>query len=750
MKYTQNGLIVHQIIMGNLLNYNSIFFFTLRIKLIIFIKYIYFCEFHTNSMKKFRILNTYYKLLLLIISTSILFFLLYVALYVYTTQQENLVYKTTYKQYSNEVSLLTQLNSKTLVATIVDITFWDDLEMFTKAKDENWYNTYVASQFETYEADYLGVYGIDNKFIIKTSNSKIKTDRFIPIQVMAQLYQSKLIRFYMQIPEGIIEVFGATIHPSNDPKKNKTKPSGYFFMARLLDKNYCNNLNKISNSEVSVAKRNTEANSGKDVLETTVKLKDYKNTEVANLVFKRPFNLHFKNTKEILIILILASLINIFIYLYYSRRWIYMPLKTITDILETANESSIINLKKASGEFGYIGNLFQENSHQRKQLELSKEKAEESDRLKSSFLANLSHEIRTPMNAIVGFSDLLNEPNLSQEVRQEYLKIIKSCGINLVSIIEDLIEMSKIDAKQISPNFKGIDIDNCINELYETIKVTIPKEKEIELQLIECKNPIQKNILTDGIKLKQVIVNLIANAIKFTEKGHITFGYQVNEKEKIIEFTVKDTGLGIDKENLKVIFDRFRRIEDEFSIELSGLGLGLAISKAYVEMLGGTIKVSSQIKVGSVFTFTIPLKYDETSPSTNQIIQENVFVRPTYETILIAEDDNINFLLLKRILELKKYTVLRAVNGQQAVDICKENSDVHLVFMDIKMPVLNGFEAFKMINSFNPNLPVIAQTAYSSAEDYERIMTLGFSGYISKPLDKSKIYELIDTVFRKS
>ncbi|MBX9806980.1 MAG: response regulator [Flavobacteriaceae bacterium] len=701
-------------------------------------------------MKKFRILNTYYKLLLLIISTSILFFLLYVALYVYTTQQENHVYKTTYKQYSNEVSLLTQLNSKTLVATIVDITFWDDLEMFTKAKDENWYNTYVASQFETYEADYLGVYGIDNKFIIKTSNSKIKTDRFIPIQVMAQLYQSKLIRFYMQIPEGIIEVFGATIHPSNDPKKNKTKPSGYFFMARLLDKNYCNNLNKISNSEVSVAKRNTEANSGKDVLETTVKLKDYKNTEVANLVFKRPFNLHFKNTKEILIILILASLINIFIYLYYSRRWIYMPLKTITDILETANESSIINLKKAPGEFGYIGNLFEENSHQRKQLELSKEKAEESDRLKSSFLANLSHEIRTPMNAIVGFSDLLNEPNLSQEVRQEYLKIIKSCGINLVSIIEDLIEMSKIDAKQISPNFKGMDIDNCINELYETIKVTIPKEKEIELQLIECKNPIQKNILTDGIKLKQVIVNLIANAIKFTEKGHITFGYQVNEKEKIIEFTVKDTGLGIDKENLKVIFDRFRRIEDEFSIELSGLGLGLAISKAYVEMLGGTIKVSSQIKVGSVFTFTIPLKYDETSPISNQIIQENVFVRPTYETILIAEDDNINFLLLKRILELKKHTVLRAVNGQQAVDMCKANSDIHLVFMDIKMPVLNGFEAFKIIHSFNPNLPVIAQTAYSSAEDYERIMTLGFSGYISKPLDKSKIYELIATVFRKS
>jgi signal transduction histidine kinase len=701
-------------------------------------------------MKKFRDLNTYYKLLLLIISTSVLFFLLYVALYVYTTKQEHHVYTSTQAQYNSEVSSLIQLNSKTLIATIIDVTFWDELEKFTKTKDEKWYNTYVASQFETYEADYLGVYDIHNQFIIKTASSKIKTERFIPKVVFAKLYQSKLTHFYLKIPEGIIEVFGATIHPSNDPKKNKTKPSGYFFMARLLDKNYCDNLNKISSSDVSLVQPNRADTIEGDVLESVVKLKDYKNNEVANLVFKRPFNLHFKNTKEILIILMLASLINIFVYLYFSRRWIYRPLKTITNILETANEDSINNLKKAPGEFGYIGNLFEENSHQRKQLELSKEKAEESDKLKSSFLANLSHEIRTPMNAIVGFSDLLSEPNLTEENRKEYLRIIKSCGINLVSIIEDLIEMSKIDAKQISANLKGIDLETCMKELYETIKVTIPEDKEIEFSILECKNPIPKNILTDGIKLKQVLVNLIANAIKYTTKGRITFGYQLNENEKTIVFTVKDTGLGIDDENLKVIFDRFRRIEDEFSAELSGLGLGLAISKAYIEMLGGTIEVSSKINVGSVFTFTIPLKYDASISIENQIDQINVFIKSTYETILVAEDDNINFLLIKRILEIKKHTVLRAINGQEAVDMCRENPNIHLVFMDIKMPVLDGFEAFKIIHSFNPELPVIAQTAYTSTEDFEKIMDLGFAGYISKPLNKDKIFELIDAVFLKS
>jgi len=698
-------------------------------------------------MKNFRDLNTYYKLLVLIISTSVLFFLLYVALFIYTSKQENNLYKTTQKQYFNEVSSIIQLNSKAPISTITDITFWDELELFTKTKDKSWYENYIASQFETYEVDYLGVYDLDGQFITKTSNAKIKSAEFIPKQALKQLYKSKLMQFYVQIPEGVVEVYGATIHPSDDPKKNKSKPSGYFFMAKLIDKSYCKILDNFSSSTVNLVQLDTVSSIDKDVLKADLKLKDYNNVEVGVLEFTRPFNLHFKNTKEILIILILASLINILVYLYFSRKWIYKPLRFITDFLETGNEDSISRLKGEPGEFTYIGNLFEENDHQRKQLEVSKEKAEESDRLKSSFLANLSHEIRTPMNAIVGFSDLLNDPNLSEEAREEYLKIIQNCGINLVSIIEDLIEMSKIDSKQITPNIVSVDLATCIKELYETIKVTIPEEKELELHFVENVDAIHKNVLTDVIKLKQVIVNLISNAIKYTEKGKVTFGYLINELNNTIVFSVKDTGLGIDKENLKVIFDRFRRIEDEFSVELSGLGLGLAISKAYVEMLGGTIGVSSELKVGSVFTFTIPLKYDNVVPDQNQIRDVKVFDKPNNETILVAEDDNINFLLLKRILELKKYKVLRATNGQEAVDMCRTNSEIQLVFMDIKMPLLNGFQAFKKIHSFNPKLPIIAQTAYASVEDYEKITQAGFTAYVSKPLNKEKVFELLNSIF---
>ena len=227
-------------------------------------------------MKKFRDFNTYFKLLILIIGTSVLFFLLYVALYIYTTKQENNLYKTTQNQYYNEVTSIIQLHSKTPISTIIDVTFWDELKNFTESKDEKWYNTYVASQFETYEVDYIGAYTVEGQFIIKTANSKIKTKDFIPKEVMIRLYQSKLMRFYMKIPEGVVEVFGATIHPSNDPKKNKTKPSGYFFMARLLDQSYFKNIGNISSSDIKLVALNSASNVEVDALEAVVKLKDYK------------------------------------------------------------------------------------------------------------------------------------------------------------------------------------------------------------------------------------------------------------------------------------------------------------------------------------------------------------------------------------------------------------------------------------------------------------------------------------------
>ena len=692
-------------------------------------------------------LNTYSKLLLLIISTSIFFLLIYLSLYLYTVKEEEHFYKTTYDQYDKEVKSLFRLNSKTALSTIIDVTHWNELVNYTKTKEGKWYNKYIKSEFESYEADYIGVYGLDKKIINKTVSAKLKSVDFIPKAMMTVLHKSKLKRFYVKIPEGIVEVFGATIHASNDPKKNKTEPAGYFFMARLLEESFFNEVSNISSSKVSLASGEYVISHEDDFVVVGIDLKDWKNEVVAKVLFKRPFNLKYTNTKNILYIVILVSLLSIFVYAYHTKRWVYNPLKLIKNILETGNINAIESLKKSDGEFGYIGNLFEENSNQRKQLEISKKKAEESDRLKSSFLANLSHEIRTPMNAIMGFSDLLQDSNLDKKERIEYLKIIKNSGNSLVSIIEDLIEMSKIDALQIIPNYKGLDIENCITELYNAIRVTIPKDKDIQFYILENPEKIQENINTDETKLKQIIVNLITNALKFTDRGFVAFGYSVNKEKGYLEFKVEDSGMGISENYLKVIFDRFRRIEGDSTLDLSGLGLGLSITKAYVEMLGGEIKVESTLGLGSVFTFTIPLQVDHTVKAIQPKKVKSVTKNFGKEIILIAEDDAINFMLLRKIIQSKNHTVIWAKNGQEAVDICANNPNISVVFMDIRMPVINGFEAYEKIKAFKPELPVIAQTAYSSFEDKEKIMQLGFVDCVTKPLDKEKVYEILDTVF---
>lgn len=698
-------------------------------------------------MRFFFQLNTYYRLLLLAIGTCALFFILYLSLYFYTLKQEKSVYNSAYKEYQNEINSIFELNSKTPMATVLDISFWDELVDFIKYDDKEWYKDYVDAEFTNYEADYIGVYNLKHELLGKSLSSKLKTENFIPKEVDPLLHEKKSLRFYLQIPEGIVEVFAATIHPSDDPKKIKHQPSGYFYMARLLDSSFIHKTAELTSSQIKLVPTDYIDLNTEEHIAVMLDLKNWAGTSVAKLNFERPFNLSFNSTKKILFIIIVATLVNFFICLYYYRRWIYKPVNLITNILENGDEQFITQLKSLAGEFSHIGQLFEENNHQKKQLEIAKEKAEESDRLKSSFLANLSHEIRTPMNAIMGFSDLLENENLTEKEKSDYLKVIRNSGKNLVSIIEDLIEMSKIDANQINPNYNSIDLDKCISELYETIKITIPEEKKIKLSVQKSSEDLKRNILSDETKLKQILINLVTNAIKYTQNGMVLIGYQVNEIRGTIDIWVQDTGAGIEGKNLNIIFDRFRRGDDNLTTTLSGLGLGLSIIKAYIELLGGTIQVQSELGVGSTFSFSIPLKYDK-EPKT--LATEKKLPKQQHigkETILIAEDDDINFLLMNKLLSLKNYNVLRAKNGKEAVEICRTHQQIDLVFMDIKMPIMGGFEALKLIRQFNTTLPIIANTAYSSNEDKKEIMEAGFNGYLTKPIQKEKLFELFDHFF---
>ena len=688
--------------------------------------------------------STYFKVISLLSIVSIGLLLIVLSLYLYMRAQEKEIFKNSKELYENEINSLLKLNSESYGSVIGDITYWDEFVDFTKTKNIKWFNTSVANIIDTYNVEYLAAYDIDGNFITKVSTNKIKTKAFIPKEVFDKIREKKNDKFYLKIPEGIIEVYGATIHPSDDPFKNKTKPSGYFFMVRLLDRDYFTNIEEICSSKIKFYEGNEKAI--KTVF-TTVPLQDINKKEVAKLYFKRSYNIDFYITKSILAVMAIAILLAGGIFFYYANKWARLPLNLIKKILKKGDVTAIEELKMIKGEFRYMGKLFEENLKQKTELISSKIKAEESDKLKSAFLMNLSHEIRTPMNAIVGFSDLLLDNKITDEEKHEYVRIVQYNSRTLLSIVDDLIEMSKIDTNLIKPNYCNVNLVNLLNAVFESA-VFSNKNDNVIVKLQEPDEKIKGNIITDIVKLNQIIVNLLNNALKFTDEGFVILDYEVDEAKKLIIFHVRDSGIGMPDEFKNKIFKRFNKINAK-KISANE-GLGLAISKSYVEMLGGTISVETKEGLGSTFTFTIPLKYAEKDTDEVEKVHHIVnFNLGNEEVVLVAEDDNINFKLIEKLLKIFNFNVIRAKDGLEAVEICRTNSDIDLVFMDIKMPNLDGYGAFEKIRELNRTIPIIAQTSYSFPEEVEKIKQLGFNDFISKPLDKERLYELVKKYFNK-
>ena len=392
---------------------------------------------------------------------------------------------------------------------------------------------------------------------------------------------------------------------------------------------------------------------------------------------------------------------------------------------------------------GIIGISSDITERKRSEMELvnAKEKAEESDRLKTAFLNNISHEIRTPMNAIVGFSGLLNYPGLKPEKLKHYTDIMIQSSDQLLAIIDDIISIASIEAGQEKIQENEININLLCNLLNEQFSLKA-NDKNVKLSLKTVLADDEAVIITDVTKLTQILSNLIGNALKFTRQGYVNFGYRVKDNQ--FEFHVEDTGMGIPLDMLEKIFDRFRQIETTATRTFGGSGLGLSISKAYVEMLGGKMWLTSELDKGSVFYFTIP--YKKTNPEKlSDIPSVKEFNLNTTKVLLIAEDDNSNFMLLEEMLSDTGINIIRAANGLEAVKLCKSNPTIELVLMDIKMPEMDGCEATTQIKKFKPDLPIIAQTAYSTEADKNKALACGCSDFISKPINKklllSKIYE---------
>jgi PAS domain S-box-containing protein len=389
---------------------------------------------------------------------------------------------------------------------------------------------------------------------------------------------------------------------------------------------------------------------------------------------------------------------------------------------------------------------FVEDITERKQTEFelikAKEKAEESDRLKSAFLANMSHEIRTPMNGILGFAELLKDPNLTSDDQQDFIQIIQVSGARMLNTINNIVDISKIESGLTNVDIKETNINERMEFIYKFFK------PEVEIKglqfLFKSSLPAKEAIIkTDNEKVYGILTNLVKNAIKFTFEGSIEIGYE--KKGKYLEFFVKDTGEGIPQNQQQIIFERFRQGSDSLTRRYEGSGLGLSISKSYVEMLGGEIWVESAEGNGSTFYFTIPYNSvaEEKGVIIDAISEKEKEVEIKNLKTLIVEDDEISYSLLIRTVRKISTEVLHAITGFEAVEACRNNTDIDLVLMDIRMPKMDGLEATRQIRQFNKDVIIIAQTAYGFSSDCENALKAGCNDYISKPINKVLLYELI-------
>ena len=381
-------------------------------------------------------------------------------------------------------------------------------------------------------------------------------------------------------------------------------------------------------------------------------------------------------------------------------------------------------------------------------LKKAKESAQQSDELKTAFLANMSHEIRTPMNAIVGFSQLLNEEDISDDDKKQFIQLINSRSQDLLVLINDIVDISKVEAGLLKIVPKECSLDKIlleINHSFSSNRKII--DGNIDFKLTRVLNKQKSKVITDEVRIKQVLINLINNAIKYTSEGYINLGFTLEEydSQQFVQFFVEDTGIGLSKEDQEIVFKRFRQVEDKSTKLVEGTGLGLSISDSLVHLLGGDIWVESESGKGSTFFFTIPYKQVAQELPLIPIIPREEEIKPKekIKTILIVDDEITNCLLLQHMLK-KQAKILFAYNGNEAIDSCNENSEIDLVLMDIRMPECSGIEAFKKIRSNRKNLPVIAQTSYALTGESEEIISQGFDDYISKPINKTKLFELIN------
>lgn len=475
---------------------------------------------------------------------------------------------------------------------------------------------------------------------------------------------------------------------------------------------------------VSISKLGTKLGNSKYVFDYTyMKKHNIGLSQVPRgaVVLNNPFLYLKKNKAEIIFILTIFVILVVIIYLL---------------LVINKSRNKLIEIHKSFN---------QELKEKNQQIAESLREAEEANSLKSAFLANMSHEIRTPMNAIMGFSKLilLRKEQPKQEF-ENFLNIIIDNSQKLLNLINDIIDISKIEVNQLNFNLREFNLVDVLRNCYNNAEVErIRLEKnELDLNFTFTSGDSQLFLISDPDRIQQVVMNLLNNALKFTEKGSITLKYE--HKGDWVDVHVQDTGVGIDTDNIDVIFDRFRQVENVLTRKYGGSGLGLSICKGIITGLGGEIGVNSEVGKGSTFWFRIPYNQPQSRGKVNSGNSELRISQLQNKTILIVEDNFISTRLLEETLKHTKAKLILTGNAEEAIEICKGNTSINLILMDIQLPGMDGYEATRIIKQIRPNLPIIAQTANAMSNEKEKAIQMGCDDYVSKPYDLDYLMRSIE------
>jgi len=534
--------------------------------------------------------------------------------------------------------------------------------------------------------------------------------------------------------DGKIEYFVATFVDISDRKKREVALSKAIAATKKSEKKYRELFESVEEGIISV-NENEEItlvnNAGSKIFgckidELTGKsLKDFMDEEKYDKILSQTSNRINKNANKYEVKIILSNQLR----------------KTIS-----VSANPIFKNGKYKGALGIVSDITEKKNIEKDLID-AKEKAEESDKLKSAFLATISHELRTPLNAILGFSQLIYENKNIKKETKDFANAIQSSGIHLLSIIEDILDISVIESGKLKTQISEVNI----NQLFEMILMLLQNEIELtnkkHLKIYYKQSDLINNpiIKTDLSRLKQILINLLKNAIKFTDSGSIEYGVSFPDNKETL-FYIKDTGIGIPKDQHKLIFDHFRQVENSHTRKHGGTGLGLSISKKLVELFDGKLWFESEEGKGSTFYFSLPILPINDHIS-QEIIHQSIDVDWTGKTILVAEDENISYQLISMFLKPSGVNILHAKNGQEAVDLYQSHPEIDLVLMDIRMPILNGIEATKALKKINNQLPIIAQTAYAMIDEKNKIIASGVNDYLTKPLKQHKLINSISKYF---